>query len=198
MRLSAATHRSMRRRRGSGGCGPPRLRAQCDRAGHLPWQRQPRARRRIAGCRRPRPWRRTRQPRSATASSRPCTRPVRGVHFSFVRRLTEAPAPATLRTVAERIRALGWHLVVYFEPEELPALYRLLAGCRCRSDDHGPAGGDPAGRWSRVRAVPAAAARTPHLVQGRLPERLSRAARRIMRTSSFARRIVESFPDRVL
>jgi len=47
---------------------------------------------------------------------------VRGVRFSFVKRLVDALPHDTLREVGERIQRLGWHLVIYVEAPDLPEL----------------------------------------------------------------------------
>lgn len=48
---------------------------------------------------------------------------VRGVRFNFVKRLVDALPFDALGTIAERIKPLGWHIVIYFEAHELPELY---------------------------------------------------------------------------
>ena len=51
---------------------------------------------------------------------------VRGIRFSFVRRLVDALPYDTIREIGERIQSFGMHLVVYFESQDLPDLYELL------------------------------------------------------------------------
>jgi len=48
---------------------------------------------------------------------------VRGVRFSFVKRLVDVLPRDTLTAIAERIQTLGWHLVIYVESQDLPDLY---------------------------------------------------------------------------
>ena len=48
---------------------------------------------------------------------------VRGVRFNFVKRLVDALPFDSLSSIAERIKPLGWHIVIYFEAQELPELY---------------------------------------------------------------------------
>lgn len=56
---------------------------------------------------------------------------VRGVRFNFVRRLVE-PDPLDLSTrLAARVTQLGWHVVVYLEPADLPDLEGFLTGLPC-------------------------------------------------------------------
>ncbi|MCW5259216.1 2-pyrone-4,6-dicarboxylate hydrolase [Verminephrobacter eiseniae] len=48
---------------------------------------------------------------------------VRAVRFNFVRRLGGAPDLEAIRSLARRVQALGWHLVLHFDPQDLP-VYR--------------------------------------------------------------------------
>jgi 2-pyrone-4,6-dicarboxylate lactonase len=52
---------------------------------------------------------------------------VRGVRFNFVKRLVDTTPPDVLRRIAERIAPLGWHVVIYFEAQDLPSLYDFFA-----------------------------------------------------------------------
>ena len=52
---------------------------------------------------------------------------VRGVRFSFVKRLVDVLPHDTLREIGERIQELGWHLVIYLESQDLPELYDFLS-----------------------------------------------------------------------
>jgi 2-pyrone-4,6-dicarboxylate lactonase len=51
---------------------------------------------------------------------------VRGVRFNFVKRLVEAAPRETYLTIANRVAALGWHIVVYFEAQDLADLIPFL------------------------------------------------------------------------
>ncbi len=53
---------------------------------------------------------------------------VRGVRFNFVRRLADPPPPESLLPLIDRVRRLGWHIVLYFEAADLPGLYDFIAG----------------------------------------------------------------------
>jgi len=44
---------------------------------------------------------------------------VRGVRFNFVRRLVDPKPDTYYRQIVERIAGLGWHVVVYFEAQDL-------------------------------------------------------------------------------
>ncbi len=52
---------------------------------------------------------------------------VRGVRFNFVKRLVDRLPGDELMEIAGRIKALGWHVVIYFEAQELPELYEIFA-----------------------------------------------------------------------
>jgi 2-pyrone-4,6-dicarboxylate lactonase len=52
---------------------------------------------------------------------------VRGVRFNFVKRLVDVTPRAVLVEIAERIQPLGWHIVIYFEAQDLPELYDFVA-----------------------------------------------------------------------
>ena len=52
---------------------------------------------------------------------------VRGVRFNFVKRLVNPVPPEVLKTVAERVAKLGWHIVVYFEAPDLAEYYNFFA-----------------------------------------------------------------------
>lgn len=53
---------------------------------------------------------------------------VKGVRFNFVKRLVDTLPYEKLMSVAERVKHLGWHIVIYFEAPELPELYDFFAG----------------------------------------------------------------------
>jgi 2-pyrone-4,6-dicarboxylate lactonase len=48
---------------------------------------------------------------------------VRAVRFNFLKRLVDFTPRDELREVALRIQPLGWHVVVYFEAQDLPELW---------------------------------------------------------------------------
>lgn len=54
---------------------------------------------------------------------------VRGVRFNFVPRLKSAQPLDECRDIVRRIAKLGWHLVVYFEPDALPGITGFLKEC---------------------------------------------------------------------
>jgi 2-pyrone-4,6-dicarboxylate lactonase len=127
---------------------------------------------------------------------------VRGVRFNFVRRLVDALPFDTLEQIAATIQPLGWHIVIYFEAAELPELYGFFTSLPTtvvvdhmgRPDVSKPVDGpefelfvqllsEHSNFWSKVSC----------------PERLSLAGPPgYPDVVPFARRMVETFPERVL
>jgi 2-pyrone-4,6-dicarboxylate lactonase len=127
---------------------------------------------------------------------------VRGVRFNFVKRLVDRLDPDELSEIASRIKPLGWHIVIYFEAQELPELYDFFTTLPTivvvdhmgRPDVTKSVDGpefalflklmrEHPNFWSKVTC----------------PERLSHTGPDTYDdVAPFARRVVESFPDRVL
>ena len=53
---------------------------------------------------------------------------IRGTRFNFVKRLVDPIAPDVLKELVQRIEKLGWHIVIYFEADDLPELFEFIAG----------------------------------------------------------------------
>ncbi|MGF1771042.1 amidohydrolase family protein [Vibrio wakamikoensis] len=51
---------------------------------------------------------------------------VRGVRFNFVKRLVDTVPVEKLRAIADKIRPLGWHVVVYFESQDIDDVIPFL------------------------------------------------------------------------
>jgi 2-pyrone-4,6-dicarboxylate lactonase len=134
---------------------------------------------------------------------------VRGVRFNFLKRLVDFTPRDELAEIAWRIKPLGWHVVVYFEVRDLPLLWDFFTGLpttvvvdhmgrpdvRKRID--GPEFGlflDLLRRhenvWTKVSCPERLSEGGPPALNG------ERAAYRDV--VPFARRVVETFPDRVL
>jgi len=127
---------------------------------------------------------------------------VRGVRFNFVKRLVDVLPVDTLTGIAERVKALGWHIVIYFESQDLPELYDIFSSLPItvvvdhmgRPDVSKPLEGgefelfvklmrENPNYWSKVSC----------------PERLSiTGPPEYNDVVPFSRRIVETFPERVL
>ena len=134
---------------------------------------------------------------------------VRGVRFNFVRRLVDLTPPDELREIAARVQPLGWHVVVYFEAQDLPELWEMLTALPTvvvvdhmgRPDVSQPIDGpgfelflrlmrEHPNVWSKVSCPERLSLAGPPALNGeRAPYR---------DVVPFARRVVESFPDRVL
>ena len=127
---------------------------------------------------------------------------VRGVRFNFVRRLVDTTPREVLLQIAQRVAPLGWHVVIYFEAAELPELYGFFASLPTtvvvdhmgRPEVTLPPDGpefelfvrlmrEHSNIWSKVSC----------------PDRLSKSGPpKYNDVVPFARRLVETFPDRVL
>ncbi len=51
---------------------------------------------------------------------------IRGVRFNFVKRLVDALPYDDLQSIAQRIAKLGWHIVIYFEAEDLKEYFNFF------------------------------------------------------------------------
>jgi 2-pyrone-4,6-dicarboxylate lactonase len=134
---------------------------------------------------------------------------VRGVRFNFVRRLVDFTPKDELLEIAGRIAALGWHVVVYFEAADLPELWDFFTALPTtvvvdhmgRPDVTQPVDGpgfalflrlmhEHPNVWSKVSCPERLSVAGPPALDG------EQAAYRDV--VPFARRVVETFPDRVL
>jgi 2-pyrone-4,6-dicarboxylate lactonase len=134
---------------------------------------------------------------------------VRGVRFNFVKRLVDFTPKDELMEIAARIAPLGWHVVIYFEAVDLPELWDFFTALPTtvvvdhmgRPDVSLPVDGAQFGLfvkmmreheniWSKVSCPERLSVGGPPALDG------EQAAYRDV--VPFARRIVESFPDRVL
>jgi 2-pyrone-4,6-dicarboxylate lactonase len=134
---------------------------------------------------------------------------VRGVRFNFVRRLVDLTPADELMEIARRVKALGWHVVVYFEAQDLPELWDVLTALPTtvvvdhmgRPDVARPVDGpefalflklmrENDNVWSKVSCPERLSITGPPALDGE-PD----AYRDVV---PFARRVIEEFPDRVL
>lgn len=127
---------------------------------------------------------------------------IKGVRFNFVKRLVDPLPPAVLAKLVDRINKYGWHIVIYFEAQELPELYDFISNIETvvvvdhmgrpdlTKDVNGPEFSlfqklmeENDNIWSKVTC----------------PERLSKSGPPAYDDFvPFASRLVERFPDRVL
>ena len=126
---------------------------------------------------------------------------VRGVRFNFVKRLVDALPFDSLSEIAERVARLGWHIVIYFEAEDLAAYFDFFTSLPAtvvvdhmgRPDVSKDAFGPDFDLFVRLME------REKFWCKASCPERLSKQGPpRYDDVVPFARRIVEAFPDRVL
>ncbi|GAA3735444.1 amidohydrolase family protein [Streptomyces tremellae] len=133
---------------------------------------------------------------------------VRGVRFNFLKRLVNAAPREDLAAIAERIAPLGWHVVIYFESEDLADLESfftalptpLVVDHMGRPDVTKPVGGPGFARFLRF------VERGDVWVKVTCPERLTATGRPALDGERepyadvvpFGRKVVEEFPDSVL
>lgn len=134
---------------------------------------------------------------------------VRGTRFNFVKRLADFTPREVLAEIAGRIAPLGWHVVVYFEAQDLPELYdffttlptTVVVDHMGRPDVTQPVDGpefelfmrmmrEHENIWSKVSC--------PERLSQSGPPALNGERQAYRDVVPFARRLVETFPDRVL
>jgi 2-pyrone-4,6-dicarboxylate lactonase len=134
---------------------------------------------------------------------------VRGVRFNFVKRLVDFTPRDELIEIAGRVAKLGWHVVIYFEAVDLPELWDFFTALPTtivvdhmgRPDVSKPVDGlefelfvkfmrEYPNVWSKVTCPERISLGGPPALNGE-----QNAYRDVV---PFARRIVETFPDRVL
>ncbi len=134
---------------------------------------------------------------------------VRGVRFTFVKRLADAAPREVLRRVVERIAPLGWHVVVYFEAADLAGLRDLFLSVPVplvvdhmgrpdvTQDPDGPAF-DAFLALLRAKEDVWCKVTCPERLSVAGPPALDGARAPYRDVVPFARRVVEEFPGRVL
>jgi 2-pyrone-4,6-dicarboxylate lactonase len=134
---------------------------------------------------------------------------VRGTRFNFVKRLADFTPREMLLEIANRIAPLGWHVVVYFEAVDLPELYdfftvlptTVVVDHMGRPDVTKPVDGpefelfvkmmrEHQNIWSKVSC--------PERLSASGPKALNGEQHAYQDVVPFAKRLVETFPDRVL
>lgn len=134
---------------------------------------------------------------------------VRGVRFNFVKRLVDFTPKEELLKVAQKIAPLGWHVVVYFEAQDLPELWdfftelptTVVVDHMGRPDVSKPVDGEEFNLFVRLMQE------HPNIWSKlSCPERLSKTGPAALNGEQhayqdvvpFARRLMQEFPDRVL
>ena len=127
---------------------------------------------------------------------------VRGVRFNFVKRLVDVLPKDQLMSVAQRVKDLGWHIVIYFEAQELPELYEFVAALPTtvvvdhmgRPDLAGSPDSESFQLFHRLMRE-----REDFWCKVTCPERLSlQGPPTYSDFIPFAKSLVDAFPDRVL
>jgi 2-pyrone-4,6-dicarboxylate lactonase len=125
---------------------------------------------------------------------------VRGVRFNFVKRLNAGQPIDDRRAIVEKITPLGWHVVIYMEPDDLLDIRDFLAEIPL------PVVIDHMGRVPVEEGVGSAAFdRLAALIDDEkywlkvsCPERLSKLGPPYEDVDAVARALIEIIPDRVL
>jgi 2-pyrone-4,6-dicarboxylate lactonase len=134
---------------------------------------------------------------------------IRGVRFNFVKRLVDFTPKDELMEIASRVAELGWHVVIYFEAQDLAELWDFFSGLPTivvvdhmgRPDVRAPIEGPDFQRflrfmhehpnvWSKVSCPERLSVTGPPALHG------EQAAYRDV--VPFARCVVDTFPERVL
>ncbi|MGB2318362.1 MAG: amidohydrolase family protein, partial [Litorivicinaceae bacterium] len=128
---------------------------------------------------------------------------VRGVRFNFVKRLVDSTPREVFFGLANRVKALGWHIVVYFESPDLedlrPFLESLASGQVVVVDHMGRPDVGLGVESDQFKAFMALVDQNPNIwTKVSCPERLTEQAPDYSDVVPFAKALVESFPDRVL
>ncbi len=127
---------------------------------------------------------------------------VRGVRFNYVRRLVDPESDDYYLRIVERIAPLGWHVVVYFEAQDLVEKWSLFTSFPTtlvvdhlgRPDVSQPVNGEAFNLFVRFMEE------NPNVwAKVTCPERLSlNGPEGFADTVPFYRRVIDAFPDRVL
>ena len=125
---------------------------------------------------------------------------VRGVRFNFVKHLGGVPDIALVRRTAERIAAMGWHLVLHLDAANIPEFEDLLRGFAL------PVVIDHMGRVPVAdgpdqvpfRILLDLMKRPNYWVKVSGAERISAEGPPFRDAIPFARRLIEAAPDRTL
>ena len=127
---------------------------------------------------------------------------IRGARFNFVKRLVDITPKHVLVNIANRIAPLGWHVVVYFEAQDLPEFWDFFTALPAtvvvdhmgRPDVSKPIDGPEFALFVRLMEV-----HNNIWSKVSCPDRLSKQApHQFSDVVPFAKRIVDTFPDRVL
>ena len=128
-------------------------------------------------------------------------RDVRGVRFNYVKRLVDPKPDEYYRGIIEKIKPLGWHVVLYFEPSDLAEKYDFFTSLGV------PVVVDHMGRPDVTKPVdnPEFDLFVKFMAENDVwckvscPDRITKSGSPLYAdVVPFAKKIVELFPDRVL
>lgn len=128
-------------------------------------------------------------------------RGVRGVRFNYVKRLVDPKPDEYYRGIIEKIKPLGWHVVLYFEPSDLAEKYDFFTSLGV------PVVVDHMGRPDVTKPVdnPEFDLFVKFMAENDVwckvscPDRITKSGSPLYAdVVPFAKKIVEHFPDRVL
>ncbi len=134
---------------------------------------------------------------------------VRGTRFNFVKRLADFTPREVLLEIANRVAPLGWHVVVYFEAQDLPQLYDFFTALPTtvvidhmgRPDVSKPVDGPQFSLFTKMmREHPNIWTKVscPERLSVTGPKALAGEQHAYQDVVAYARKLVETFPDRVL
>ncbi|MGP8305630.1 amidohydrolase family protein [Vibrio sp. YIC-376] len=126
---------------------------------------------------------------------------VRGVRFNFVKRLVDTAPKETLKLIAEKIRPMGWHVVVYFESQDIDEIAPFLNELDMTVViDHMGRPDVSKGVYSEEfeKFINMMESNPNIWTKVSCPERLTLTPPNYSDVVPFARELVERFPDRVL
>lgn len=123
---------------------------------------------------------------------------VRGIRFNFIKALGGGPDPGTVRRAADRVRGMGWHIVLHLQGDGVAEMAPTIRALRM------PVVIDHMGRVDPAQGVQGAAFRTllALLADERIWVKLSGAERMVPAPFAaalpFAHALLRAAPDRVL
>lgn len=125
---------------------------------------------------------------------------VRGVRFNFVKRLKARQPLDERRAIVEKIAPLGWHVVVYMEPGDLPDIRDFLEGIPLPVviDHMGRVPVEEGVESPAFRRLAGLLANEKFWIKVSCPERLSKLGPPYDDVDEVARALIRLVPDRVL
>jgi 2-pyrone-4,6-dicarboxylate lactonase len=126
---------------------------------------------------------------------------VLGVRFNFLPRLVDKTPPEVFLGIANRVKQLGWHVVVYFEApmlEQMTPFIKAIPTTVVLDHMSVPDTGRPVGDPGFQQYLKLLNDNKNIWVKVTCPERLSRKGPPYDDVIPFARALTERFPDRIL